>query len=126
MRSWRLLLKRIRECRSTDNGEGISVRTFESLLYIHSFLCASLKVRNGAFRLAESHCSFWRYHSLILLHIDFVTQHDLEISFNEHSLISAKDELTKGKFSGSLGLACIKNSSLQLSKVSKLFELLTS
>ncbi len=35
-------------------------------------------------------------------------------------------QLTKGKFSGSRGLACIKNSSLQLSKVSKLLELLTS
>lgn len=35
-------------------------------------------------------------------------------------------KLTKGKLSGSLGEAWIKNSSLQLSNVSKLFELLTS
>lgn len=33
---------------------------------------------------------------------------------------------TKGKFSGSWGLAWMRNSSLQLSSVSKLFELLTS
>jgi hypothetical protein len=65
------------------------------------------------------------YHSLILLDIDLVAKHDL---LTDQEFISRKGEicLTNGKLSGSLGEAWIRNSSLQLSSVSKLLELLTS
>jgi hypothetical protein len=67
------------------------------------------------------------YHALALLYIHLVAEHDLlDVSpvLDRISLIQVK--LTKGKLSGSIGLAWIKNSSLQLSRVSKLLELLTS
>lgn len=66
------------------------------------------------------------YHPLVLLHINLITQNNLHCSVIAIHLEGPDWILTKGKFSGSLGLACIKNSSRQLSSVSKLFELLTS
>lgn len=102
--------------------------TLESLLDIDRLLGTGLKVRDVAFRLAESHGAFRGDHPLALLHIDLVPQHDLQFAVSSASIGMPPLEwsLTKGKLSGSLGLAWIRNSSLQLSKASKLFELLTS
>ena len=67
-----------------------------------------------------------KYHSLAFLHIDLVADDHLVLVSVLQQSRQAKKSLTKGKFSGSIGLACIKNSSRQLSSVSKLLELFTS
>lgn len=70
-------------------------------------------------------CQRQTHHSLALLHIDLVAYYDLyAISLVPPKPLSGIH--TNGKVSGSIGLACIKNSSLQLSRVSKLLELFTS
>lgn len=51
--------------------------TLKSLLDVQSFLGTGLKVRDIALRLAESHSSFRRDHTLVLLHIDLVADNDL-------------------------------------------------
>jgi hypothetical protein len=64
--------------------------TLKCLLDVNSFLCASLKVRNTSFGLAESHGAFLRnldisklrylgeiYHSLLFFNIDLVSKHNL-------------------------------------------------
>lgn len=53
--------------------------TFKSLFNVHSLLGASFKVRNPALRLAESHSPLRRDHTLVLLHIDLVSQDHLEL-----------------------------------------------
>jgi hypothetical protein len=81
-------------------------------------------------RLARCHVileSWKQYHALALLYIHLVAEHDLlAVSLVLGRVVLAQARLTKGKLSGSIGLAWIKNSSLQLSRVSKLLELLTS
>lgn len=99
--------------------------TFKSLLHIDSLFGTRLKVWNPALGLAKGHGSFRRDHPLALFHINLVAEDDL----HRRSAAGPRSGcfvLTKGKFSGSRGLAWIRNSSLQLSSVSKLFELLTS
>ena len=52
-------------------GDGL-----ERLFYVDRLLCGRLKVRNVALGLAPGHRAFLGDLSLILLHIDLVTQHD--------------------------------------------------
>lgn len=74
----------------------------------------------------------WRsapYHSLILFDVNLVAENDLrdercQTYWSCHPLVAGR--LTKGKFGGSRGDAWIRNSSLQLSRASKLLALLTS
>ena len=49
--------------------------TLKRLLDIDSLLCAGLKVRNAALRLAECLCPLRTDHPLAVLHIDFVSEH---------------------------------------------------
>lgn len=66
------------------------------------------------------------YHALALLHIDFVADDDL-LQYQSSVLVySGARSHTNGKLSGSMGLAWMRNSSRQLSSVSKLLALLTS
>jgi hypothetical protein len=116
--------------------------TFKGLLYVDGFLGTGLKVRDLSLGLTESHCSFWRY--LNSLRMPGNIERDLTLTtlllsstsillpsttFGDYQHIICAilfRVLTKGKLSGSLGEAWIKNSSLQLSNVSKLLELFTS
>jgi hypothetical protein len=66
------------------------------------------------------------YHSFALLNINLVADYDLLESAWATPWSHERKAHTNGKLSGSIGLACTRNSSLQLSNVSKLFELLTS
>jgi hypothetical protein len=65
------------------------------------------------------------YHSFALFHVYLVAEDDLCL-LASIAILTWGTSRTKGKLSGSIGLACTRNSSLQLSNVSKLFELLTS
>lgn len=71
---------------------------------------------------------FWSltYHSLILFDINLVAKYNLILGQHSVAIRVLAMLLTNGKLSGSLGEAWIRNSSLQLSRVSKLLELLTS
>ena len=53
------------------------LHTFKSLFNVHCLLCTGFEIWYTALRLAERHCSFGRYHPLILLHINLVTKHHL-------------------------------------------------
>lgn len=61
----------------TSHGVEKEKHTFKCLLNIDGFLGTSLKVRDVAFGLTESHGAFRRNHSLVLFHIDLVAQHNL-------------------------------------------------
>ena len=56
--------------------QGVLSDGLERLFYVDRLLCGRLKVRNVALGLAPSHRAFLGDLSLILLHIDLVTQHD--------------------------------------------------
>jgi hypothetical protein len=66
------------------------------------------------------------YHASALLDINLVTDDNLIHIRNVSCDPATEVRRTNGKLSGSIGLACTRNSSLQLSRVSKLLELLTS
>lgn len=51
--------------------------TFESILDTYSLLCARLKVRDTAFRLAKCRCAFAGDHPLVILNVDLVTEDNL-------------------------------------------------
>lgn len=115
--------------------------TFESLLNIHSFLCTCLEVWYATFRIAErlrALCRDLKTVSRIPCMIETnipsacSPQHQSCFPAQPGTCQSCAQDacsasyLTNGKFSGSDGLACIRNSSLQLSRVSKLLLFVTS
>jgi hypothetical protein len=66
------------------------------------------------------------HHPFAFLNIDLVADYDLPESVPISFMAIHQNPPTNGKLSGSMGLACTRNSSLQLSSVSKLLELFTS
>ena len=54
--------------------------TLECLFYVDSFLCTCLKIWDAAFRLTECKSSLMRNNSPVLLYINLVTEHDLDLS----------------------------------------------
>jgi hypothetical protein len=116
--------------------------TFKSLLDVDSLLCTRLEVGDAAFRLAEGHRALGRDLVVVLASVvyrEYGSGSPFFCSPRHRSCCRLRPAQvstvfchiytsphTNGKLSGSIGLACTKNSSLQLSSVSKLFELFTS
>lgn len=106
--------------------QGILCHGLECLLHINSLLGRCFEIGNVAFRLAPGHCTLLGH-----LHGQLKKQTPRhEATIRTWRLPSSTSILfpntTKGKFSGSWGLAWIRNSSRQLSRVSKDLALLTS
>ena len=101
--------------------------SLECLFHVDSLFSRRLKIRYIAFRLTPSHRTLLCY--LKNRHHEQCC-HNWKMGKQTCRLFSSTSILlpstTKGKFSGSCGLAWIRNSSRQLSNVSKDFALLTS